>query len=47
MEIDLDIVNFDNIKVALEFNNWGDVIIWRSSSFLDTKIDRYMLYEYL
>jgi RimK family alpha-L-glutamate ligase len=31
--IDISIVDFKSFKEAKEFNDWGDVVLWRSSSF--------------
>ncbi|MGM0482626.1 MAG: ATP-grasp domain-containing protein [Patescibacteria group bacterium] len=44
--VELNTVDFKSLDDALNINDWGDVILWRSSS-LDNKNDRHTLYEYL
>lgn len=44
--IDINIVDFKNFKEAREFDNWGDVVLWRSSSFNKT-LERPLLLDYL
>lgn len=43
--VEVNIIDFDNLSDCLNFDNWGDIILWRSSNL--TKENRYIIFEYL
>jgi signal peptidase I len=38
-------VDFEDLSSCLQFDDWGDIILWRSSTL--SKDNRYIIYEYL
>jgi hypothetical protein len=45
-KIHLDMIDFLTVKEAKNYQEWGDIIIWRNSK-LDKKIERNLLFNYL
>lgn len=44
--VNFELIDFNTLNDAKKYNNWGDIIIWRSSK-LDKILDRTLLFEYL
>ena len=43
--IEMNMVDFDRVNDFIDFDDWGDVVLWRSSNL--NKENRHIIYEYL